>query len=346
MAADVVDWDLAASVARRLTPRGPELPAEAAFDAVSELRELARYAVGPVRERTGLVADDDGAVSVVVDRHAWVASNLAGFQVLLAPVLDRMRERGSNVVAAVGSRVTGAQLGGVLAYLSSKVLGQFEAFSADGADPGRLLLVAPNIVAAERGLDVVPHDFRLWVCLHEETHRVQFGAVPWLAEHLVSRIHDYLTLADVDTGEVMRRLASALGAVAGAVRGGGVSLLDAVQTPAQRELFDELTAVMSLLEGHADYVMDAVGPEVVPTVVTIRERFDARRRSPGAIDGIARRLLGLDAKLAQYADGARFVRAVVDRAGRDGFNAVWQQPANLPTRAEIADPSAWCDRVL
>jgi coenzyme F420 biosynthesis associated uncharacterized protein len=345
VSADVVDWDLAASVARRLTARGPELPPEEAFDAVSELRDLARYAVGPVRERTGLSADDAGAVSVVVDRHTWVASNLAGFQVLLAPVLDRMRERGPNTVAAVGSRVTGAQLGGVLAYLSSKVLGQFEAFSADG-DPGRLLLVAPNIVAAERGLDVVPHDFRLWVCLHEETHRVQFGAVPWLAEHLVSRIHDYLTLADVDAGEVMRRVASALGAVAGAVRGGGVSLLDAVQTPAQRELFDELTAVMSLLEGHADYVMDAVGPEVVPTVATIRERFDARRRSPGAVDGIARRLLGLDAKLAQYADGARFVRAVVDRAGRDGFNVVWQAPQNLPTRAEIADPSAWCDRVL
>ena len=127
---------------------------------------------------------------------------------------------------------------------------------------------------------------------------------------------------------------------------GGPSLLDAVQTPAQREIFDRLTAVMSLLEGHADFVMDEVGPDVVPTVEVIRSRFDARRHSPGAVDGLVRRLLGLDAKMAQYADGAAFVRAVVDRVGADGFSTVWRSPEDLPSRAEIADPGAWCTRVL
>ncbi len=346
MPTDVIDWELAVSVGRRFAPGGPDLEPAAAREVVEQLRELARFAVGPVREQTGLVADDSGAVTEVVDRPTWIASNVAGFKVVLAPMLDRLRERGPSAVTAVGSRVTAVQLGGVLAYLSSKVLGQFEAFTTSAERPGRLLLVAPNIVSAERALAVTAHDFRLWVCLHEETHRVQFGAVPWLGPHLVEQIHAYLQVSDIDTGELLRRLGSGVGAVVSAARGSEGSLLDAVQTPAQRAVFDRLTAVMSLLEGHADYVMDEVGPQVVPTVATIRERFDRRRHSPGPIDGLVRRLLGLDAKLAQYADGARFVRGVVERAGRDGLNTVWRSPQDLPTRDEIADPAAWCARVL
>ncbi len=344
MPADVVDWELAKSLGRRLAPGGPELAPAEAYDAVAELRALAQAAVAPVRERTRLVADEAAAITAVVDRPTWIDSNVDGFGVVLEPMLDTLRERGSGAVSAVGSRLTGAQLGGVLAYLSGKVLGQYEAFSAGG--PGRLLLVAPNIVTAERALEVVPRDFRLWVCLHEETHRVQFGAVPWLGQHLLAQIHTYLAMTGTDTGEMARRVVAGLGALAGAVRGQGRSLLDAVQSPEQREVFDAVTAVMSLLEGHADHVMDDVGPAVVPTVATIRARFDKRRRNPGAVDGLARRLLGLDAKLAQYADGAAFVRGVVSRAGEDGFDQVWKGPENLPTRAELADPAAWCARVL
>ncbi|HET8971573.1 MAG TPA: zinc-dependent metalloprotease, partial [Candidatus Nanopelagicales bacterium] len=305
MASDVVDWDLATAVGRRLAPGGPDLSAQDTHRAVEQLRELAAEAVEPVRERTALVAPVDGARSAVVDRPTWVASNVAGFRVVLEPMLARMRERDNSLVTAIGSRVTALQLGGVLAYLSSKVLGQFEAFSTSAGSPGRLLLVAPNIVATERALDLVPRDFRLWVCLHEETHRVQFGAVPWLTEHLVTQIHQYLALTDIDAGELLRRLRAGAGAVSSAVSGrSGASLLDAAQSPEQRELLDRLTAVMSLLEGHAEFVMDDVGPQVVPSVATIRDRFDARRRSPGTVDGLVRRLLGLDAKLAQYADGA------------------------------------------
>ena len=209
MSADVIDWELAAGVGRRLTPRGPELPPEQAHDAVAELRDLARFAVGPVRECTGLVADDTDAITVVVDRDAWVASNIAGFRVLLEPLLDRMRERRDGAVATVGSRVTAVQLGGVLAFLSGKVLGQYEVFTRAEGTPGRLLLVAPNIVAAERELGVDPHDFRLWVCLHEVTHRVQFAAVPWLRGHVVAR-SGVLAAADDD-----RRRGPARGSAAG-----------------------------------------------------------------------------------------------------------------------------------
>ncbi|HSN06423.1 MAG TPA: zinc-dependent metalloprotease [Candidatus Angelobacter sp.] len=340
---EVVDWGLARTTGRRLAPSGPASSRTDAITAVADLRALARYAVGPVRERTGLDAGD-AREAVVVDRGAWIDSNIDGFRLVLAPLLERMATQNPSVVTAVGSRVTALEMGGVLGYLSGKVLGQFEAFTS--ARQGRLLLVAPNIVAAERHLDVEPRDFRLWVCLHEETHRVQFGAVPWLAGHLVGEIHDYLALTEPSAGEMMKRVGAGLGAVLSAVRGDAdASLVDAVQTEEQRVVFDRITALMSLLEGHADHVMDDVGPEIVPTVATIRERFDRRRGEPGAVDGLARRLLGLDTKLRQYSEGRSFVTGASDLVGRDGFNRVGAGPATLPTRDAGLAPAAWGRRV-
>jgi coenzyme F420 biosynthesis associated uncharacterized protein len=228
-------------------------------------------------------------------------------------------------------------VGLLLGFLASKVLGQFDPFYEPA---GRLLLVAPNIVHVERELDCDPTDFRLWVCLHEETHRVQFTAVPWMRDHLFSEMH-----AIADTIEPGKMLDDVLGRVSGVVRGEG-SLLDVISSPEQKEILDRVTGVMSLLEGHADVVMDGVGPSVIPSVGEIRQKFDRRRQGVGTLDRLLRRLLGLDAKMAQYRDGARFVRGVVDKVGMHEFNAVWESPANLPTKAEIADPSAWVGRVL
>lgn len=347
--ADVVDWDLAVSTGLRLVPAGPEASPAQAREAVEQMRELAASAVAPVRERTGLVADYHPHATEVVDRAAWLRSNVDGFRIALAPALERLRadrSRAASAAGAVGSRLTALQMGAVLAWLSGKVLGQYEAFTAPGAT-GRLLLVAPNLVAAERQLDVDERDFRLWVALHEETHRVQFQAVPWLAGHFTAEVHRFLEVSDLDAGEALGRLLAFLRSAGRVVGGGdGPSIVEVVQTPAQREVFDRLTALMSLLEGHADHVMDDVGPDVVPSVGQIRRRFEARRGSPGAVDGLLRRLLGLDAKLRQYRDGAAFVRGVVDRAGTDGFNRVWAEPGNLPTRDEIAHPDAWVRRVL
>ncbi len=339
---EVVDWGLARAAGRQLAPGGPRLSESDARAAVADLRALARYAVDPVRERTGLDAGD-APDAVVVDRGAWVDSNVDGFRTVLAPLLERLATAQPSLLTAVGSRVTALQMGGVLAYLSGKVLGQYEAFTPTAS--GRLLLVAPNIVAAERQLDVEPRDFRLWVCLHEETHRVQFSAVPWLSQHLIGEIHDYLALSDVGAGEAVSRISAAVGAVLSALRGGTGSLVDAMQTPEQQVVFDRITALMSLLEGHADFVMDDVGPQIVPTVATIRDRFDRRRGEAGAVDGVARRLLGIDAKMRQYSEGRAFVAGAVERVGLVGFNRVWSQKSALPTHAEVLDPAAWCARV-
>ena len=232
----------------------------------------------------------------------------------------------------------------MLGFLASKVLGQFDPFHEPD---GRLLLVAPNIVHVERELEADPHDFRLWVCLHEETHRVQFTAVPWMREHMFGQIQKFAETME-PSGLLEDGLTRVLEGLKNARAGGssGGSLLDVVGTPEQKELLDGLTGVMSLLEGHADVVMDGVGPTVIPSVAKIRAKFNERRKGVGVLDRLLRRVLGLDAKMAQYRDGAAFVRAVVDKAGMSGFNVVWEQPEHLPTRAEIADPDAWMARVL
>jgi coenzyme F420 biosynthesis associated uncharacterized protein len=170
--------------------------------------------------------------------------------------------------------------------------------------------------------------------------------VPWLREYVQGMMTEFLLASDLDPGAIVERLRSAVGAVAGAVRGGdGESLMEAMQTPAQRALLDKLTAVMTLVEGHGDYVMDAVGAQVVPSVADIREKFSARRGSTGRAEQVLRRILGIDLKMKQYAEGSRFVTTVVETAGMSHFNKVWTSPETLPTRAEIANPADWLARV-
>jgi coenzyme F420 biosynthesis associated uncharacterized protein len=347
--ADPIDLGVAVATARRLMPAGPALSPSEAAEAVEELRTLAVAAEGHVREFTGLAAGETPPPATVVDRPTWVAGNVEGFQHLLAPLLDKLaakqaQQRPANAVGALTGKVAGAQVGVVLAFLGTKVLGQYEPF----VDPPRLTLVAPNIVDAERSLEVDPHDFRLWVCLHESAHRTQFTAVPWMREHMEREIAGFIAAADLDPAQVSERLRAMVSAAARAARGGErASLLDVITTPEQRAALARLTALMTLLEGHAEYVMDEVGPEVVPSVAQIRERFNTKRRAGGGgVDRLLRKLLQLDLKMKQYLEGRKFVDEVVRLAGQDGFNIVWESPDHLPTTAEIADPKAWVTRVL
>ncbi|MGW4703286.1 zinc-dependent metalloprotease [Streptomyces sp. NPDC004285] len=362
----MVDWNLAVATATRLVRPGPEVSRDEAREVVAELRRHAKASEEHVRAYTRMIpegAEPHDTPVLVVDRAGWIKANVAGFRELLTPLLGKMQERrsttpGSGVLGAVGGKVTGVELGMLLSFLASRILGQYETFAPATRDlpagangGGRLLLVAPNIVHVERELDVSPHDFRLWVCLHEETHRTQFTAVPWLRDHLQGEIQSFLAATDVDPGTVVERLREAAQTLTGGRPEGeegepSPSLVELVQTPEQREILGRLTAVMSLLEGHADYVMDGVGPQVVPSVAEIREKFQARRaRGASRLDLALRRLLGLDAKLRQYRDGERFVRAVVDQVGMEGFNRVWTSPNTLPTKTEIAAPAEWIARV-
>ena len=369
----LVNWELAAKTAATLAPAGPDLSGSEISSAVDNLRRMAEKSVPHVHEISQLEAARDlhDSEVLIVDRASWARANTQSFSVMMDPVLRALAAKAAETAAkapggsgaAVSATVTGAQLGGVLAFLSSKVLGQYDPFAALAptasakaqASGGRLLLVAPNIITVERELKVDPSDFRLWVCLHEQTHRVQFAAAPWLRHHMLGEIEKLGTLLVGDSdnfGERLLQSAKELGskrnkpAEAGsAPEQGRGSILDLLQDPEQKESLSHLTAVMSLLEGHANVVMDGVDASVVPTVRTIRQRFNNRGRERGMIEKFIRNLMGLDAKMRQYSDGAKFVRQVVDIAGMDGFNNVWTRAENLPTEPEIHDARLWVERM-
>ncbi|WP_046531114.1 zinc-dependent metalloprotease [Cellulomonas sp. FA1] len=351
-----VDWRAAARLAGRVAAPGPVADRATLVDLVESLRSAAATAARDVAGTAGIApADgrDPAAVSrvLVVDRARWAHANAEVFGVMAEPLTTR--SDGSPVHVPDAARLAaGAQVGGVLALLSAKVLGQYDPFTAAPGAPGRLLLVAPNVLAAERQMGVDGPDFRLWVALHEQTHALQFAAAPWLADHLRARsaelLSDLADLApDAEHRPTLPRLDDLLGALVRAVSDGDGGVLSLL-TARQHAVFDEVGAVMSLLEGHADVMMDAVGPSVVPSVRAIRRAFERRRdagvRATG-LDRLVRRVLGMELKLAQYRDGAAFVRAVRDRVGLDGLNAVWSGADALPSAAEIGDPAAWVRRV-
>jgi coenzyme F420 biosynthesis associated uncharacterized protein len=345
--AQLVDWDLARTTARTLGKGGPEITLTEAADVVNDLRQLTDEAAGHVLEFAKIPPKVGHHAVRIVDRGDWASANIDGLREVITPLADRLtkgREPGA-LAGMVGPRIAGLQAGTVLAYLSGRVLGQFEVFSSN---PGELLLVAPNIVEVERKLEAVPRDFRLWVCLHEVTHRVQFTGVPWMRDYFLGEVQGFANAADVGGEPFVDRLRKGLAALADSVRNpdSRASFIDLVQTPAQKEIIDRLTNLMTLVEGHAEFVMDGVGPEVIPTVSEIRASFNARRTGHNPIERAIRRLLGIEVKMRQYAEGHKFVAGVVDRVGIERFNAIWESPATLPLTNEITDPDAWIARVL
>jgi coenzyme F420 biosynthesis associated uncharacterized protein len=343
----IVDWSLAASTGAFLVRSGPAVPREEAERAVDELRQLTMDAEAPVRVLTGLGEGLPLLPGHVVDRPGWVRSAAAGLDALTSKALP---EGQTGPLAPLLAGGAGVQTGVVLAFLGARVLGQYDPFGGPD-NAGQLVLVAPNVVSAQRAMRVPGRDFRLWVCLHECTHRLQFTAVDWLRDYFADEVE---RLVGGLTSTAAEGLTDLVGRLPEALRQARRSkstsdtmpaLAELLQSPRQREVFDRLLALSTLLEGHADYVMDAVGPSVVPSVETIRERFTARRKGGGLLDRVLRSLLGVDAKIRQYAQGAAFTREVVGSVGMSGFNAVWTSPNTLPTRAEIAEPAAWVRRV-
>jgi len=344
----LVDWGFAKATGRLLVQAGPRVGPGEAAELVGSLRSAARRSRGPVAETARMHAPEGASPVLVVDRPGWIDANVDSLRSMLEPVITGMLAKrknplaGSPMVVSVGGKVTGAEVGALTAFLSSKILGQYD-LAPDGTP--RLLLVAPNVLHTETELGVDPEDFRLWVCLHEETHRVQFTAVPWLRQHVIDTaraLTQDLAPDPEELGNQMLRIARNL---PDALRSGGNGLADIFATPEQRAQIARVTAIMALLEGHADVVMDDVGPAVVPSVEHIRAKFQQRRHNVTGLDKILRRLLGLEAKMRQYRDGAVFVRAVTDRVGTDGFNAVWTSPETLPLPDEIENPQAWVRRV-
>lgn len=338
-----VDWGFAASVGAKLARPGPAATDYTRRQVIEQLSSAALRAEMPVREVTGLNEGGEVSDARIVDRTEWIRAASRSMRTMTG---GSDNDDKPNFITG---RVTGAQTGAVLAFISSGILGQYDPFAEGG---GELLLVYPNVITVERHLRVVPADFRLWVCLHEVTHRVQFRANPWLAGHMSGALAVLTEETGDDVTEVIGRLASFVrdrrdGVAAEPNSTGVLGVVRAVQSEPQQHALDQLLVLGTLLEGHADHVMDAVGPAVVPSVVTIRRRFDERRtRRQPPLQRVLRALLGIDAKMSQYTRGKAFVDHVVGRVGMTRFNTIWSGPETLPLPTEIEEPQRWIDRVL
>jgi coenzyme F420 biosynthesis associated uncharacterized protein len=340
-----VDWGFAATVGQWLARPGPPSTDYTRRQVIDNLATAAKAAEPPVLDVTGLHTNGAVPEARIVDRAGWIRAAAESMRVMTGGT-DKPR-------GVVSGRVTGAQTGAVLAFVASGILGQYDPFAASN-DGGALLLVYPNVIAVERQLRVEPSDFRLWVCLHEVTHRVQFTANPWLSGYMSKALGVLTQEGGEDVAQIVSRLADFVRgrgepspAEPDAHSRGVLGLLRAVQSEPQREALDQLLVLGTLLEGHADHVMDAVGPVVVPSVATIRSRFDERRhRKQPPLQRLLRALLGIEAKLSQYTRGKAFVDHVVGRVGMERFNTVWTGPDTLPRPIEIEYPQRWIDRVL
>jgi coenzyme F420 biosynthesis associated uncharacterized protein len=336
----MVDWTLAAKVAEgiaALQPSGDPAP----FHALA----------GPAEESERLVAAYTGLRPVAplpgpeaVDRAAWIRANLGSLKGVLDPaaakVTSRMGTLGGPVGAAAGA-VLGMEAGAVSGFLAGRVLGQYEFPVLDPETPARLLFVAPNLGHAAQTLDAAPAELLTWVSLHETTHALQFGGVPWLRPHLAGLVRELTAALDVDPGRLLGGLGDLRGLL-DAVREGGLAAV--VVGSERRVVIDRVQAFMAVLEGYAEHVMDAVGAELLPDLPRLRAALERRRHDRTGLLRLLERLIGMDMKLRQYEQGKRFCDAVVEQGGVPALNRVWELPSRLPTLAELDDPAGWLRR--
>jgi coenzyme F420 biosynthesis associated uncharacterized protein len=292
--------------------------------------------------------------SGVVDRAGWVRANTASFASLIGKIehdlLDQVVPRGGGLTVAamaIANRwITTRQLGMLLGFMGQRVLGQYDlALLSAEAAPGRLLFVEENIRQTAKALGVPLDAFRTWIALHETTHAFEFEAHPWLRPYLASRLERQLTLFGKDVRGMGQEAIRGLGR---ALRGesSGEHWMERLMNDEQKALFRETQAVMSLLEGFSDYIMDEVGAGLVPDVERIRAKFDERRTRRTPFERAMLRLTGMDLKLEQYKRGETFVRAVAAARGAEALPRLWDGPESLPREGEIEAPDRWIARVL
>jgi len=339
----IADWSTAVDIARVIHGPGPRIVGPERDALREELAVLTAEAEGAVAAYTRLAVTGPPARAWVMGRGDWVRRNTIGLQRLMEPLAARLLEAKPDR-SAFSRKALGAQIGTILGYVARRVLGQYDVFLPPD-DDGLIYFVGPNLVDFERRFALRPRDFRLWVAIHEVTHRVQFGVAPWLRGYLGGLVDEYLASISLENGALMGQLKDAAEELQhgrGAVEGlGGVLLL---LTPPQREIFAKTQAMMSLLEGHASYVMNEVAKDLVTDLPRLRRAL-AERRSTKGVEKAFQRAIAFDQKVAQYDAGERFVRLVVERGGQDALNQVWSNAGNLPTREEVADPGLWVSRV-
>jgi uncharacterized protein (DUF2342 family) len=377
----MVDWSMARRVAGKVS-RSDGRPRDPGVDLLALSAEFEPR----VSEYTQLVPAEPIPLPELVSRQGWADANLDAMAELMQPVEARMADRIDKAGPLAGPLRTGAgaavavELGLVLGYMAQRVLGQYELSLIAGTANPRLLFVGTNLVGAATALEVDRVAFVRWVTVHELTHAMQFGGVPWLRDYMGSLLKEYLETVDVSldgsdsnganeteddadpieepSPSARRRSGGLLGGaldrlraidlpdpseLADRFRDGGIAAL--VQNDDQREVMERMQAAMAVVEGHAEHVMDALAPELVPQHEGLRAAMDRRRESRSAPERVLLRMLGMEMKMRQYKIGKEFCDAVVAEAGIEGLNRAWDGPDALPSLAELERPSDWLRRV-
>jgi uncharacterized protein (DUF2342 family) len=367
---DVIDWGAAQRVGELLAGSPP-------FGGVrsASVEPLVREFAGKVGTYSGLRSSAELPSLELVDRQGWIAANLKSMRPMLAPITEQMAGGKGPLAGPLRSAsglVLGAQVGALTGMLSQRVLGQYDLALLDASVKPRLLLLAPNLAQAASTLGVDRDELVLWVSIHEITHAVQFAGAPWLREYLGGILKELIDGLQVTiAGKPSDGNGDEHADAANGRRGGGwlgnipklPELPDAAQLReiverARRgevlrltlgedrwQLVERMQAAMSLIEGHAEHTMDAIGAEVLPTLPRLRAAMNRRRENKGLPWRVLERLLGLELKLRQYEMGRRFCDAVVDAGGPQALALAWSGPDTLPTPAELEDPSLWIVRM-
>ena len=352
---ELVDWDLAERIAVRSARREPLADSYLADSLVPDFAELTTLAEQLVEAETGLRSLAGPARAEVIDRADWVRANISSFRRLLSPVTERFANRVVGPSAAVMRGAAAFEIGMLLGWMSSRVLGQYDLLVAAGEDPdadgvddgGVVYYVGPNVIALEKRFGFPPREFRLWLAIHEVTHRAQFTGVPWMRDHYLSLVDRMLGSAGLDPLTLLRALKRAVDELRSGrspLADGGIAHL--LASPEQRQLLDQIGGLMSLLEGHGDVTMNRAGAQHVPSADRFARVLQQRRASANALNRTIQRVLGLEAKLNQYQQGEDFIAEVERVAGdKSGLDPVWRGPSWLPTLEEIREPQEWIERV-
>lgn len=345
-----VDWALAERVALRVAGREPFARSYHADSLVPDFAELTSLAEGLVEQTTGLRSLAGPARARVTDRHGWVVANVASFQRLLRPLVDKLGDKlAASPMAPLTRRAAGAEVGALLGWMSTRVLGQYDLLVIEDenpADQDLVYYVGPNVLALEKLYAFPPREFRLWLALHEVTHRAQFTGVPWMREHFLSLVHQTLDAVDPDPKrfiDAIERVVKAMREGQNPLADGGLAVL--VASEEQRQVLDQVAGLMSLLEGHGDITMDRAGVEHLPSAGRFGRVLRQRRQQASGPAKLLAQLIGLEAKLAQYQQGEAFIERVEQTGGPELLDRVWESPGLLPSIEEIRDPQRWIDRV-
>ena len=346
---DPIDWDLARRVAVRTARREPYTAPRWRDGLAEDFADCTQRAEGLVAEFTGLRSLSGPARGRVTDRVGWIDANLASFQRLLKPLAAKLGTGSDGMLAPITRRVAGAELGVMLGWMSTRVLGQYDLLIIEDDKPEDqdiVYYVAPNVLSLENKYAFDPAEFRLWLALHEVTHRAQFTGVDWMRPHFIGLVESVLDSVDPDP----KRIAAAVGRVVEARRrgedplaAGGIMALFASE--AQVETLEQLAGLMSLLEGHGDVTMDRAGKGLVPSAPRFGRVMRRRRESVRGFAKVFQRVIGLDAKIKQYAEGEHFISSVEEAGGAALLDRVWEDPGNVPGIAEIRSPSDWVSRM-